>query len=161
MTGWKQNIHFSGVFSWGSVLLWFRSPVVYEQSWTATAFPVPLWVLALEPSLGDSTQLILQCQLTDSLCNSWASLLWNAGFLMQLWVTPNTILNFHVQLNKELELQAELLATTPSNLRLFFQFSTGKVRKRAAASPPNDKLSCLFTNIKFFKLKHRNKLETA
>lgn len=54
-------------------------------------------------SLGDSTQLILlQCQLTDSLCNSWASLLFSAGFLMELWVTPNTILNFHVPLNKEL-----------------------------------------------------------
>lgn len=117
----KTEYSFFWSVFWGSVLLWFRSPVVYEQSWTATAFPVPLWVLALEPSLGDSTQLILlQCQLTNSSCNSWAGLLLNAGFLMELWVTPSTILNFLVQLNKELKPQAELLATTPSNLRLLF-----------------------------------------
>lgn len=95
MTGWKQNIHFPGVFFWGSVLLWFRNAVVCEQSWTATAFPVPLWVLALEPPLGDSTQLILlQWLLTNSLCNSWARMLLNAGFLME---------QNHTQQNPKLE----------------------------------------------------------
>lgn len=80
----KRGYLFFWVFFWGRVLLWFSKPVVYEQSWTATAFPAALWMLALEPSLGDSTQLILlQCLLTNSLCNSWASLLFNAGFLME------------------------------------------------------------------------------